>query len=159
MQQSTGPRVRRQSAWSIDQIEAYLAASSIPLRIACNAGRGFPSLSSMWFEYRDGSLWCATHSSSAILEFLRADPRCAFEIAPNEPPYCGVRGQARAELTREGAGPLLERLITRYLGDSNPSLSAWLMSRVDEEWLIRLEPIWFSAWDYRTRMTPPSGRV
>jgi nitroimidazol reductase NimA-like FMN-containing flavoprotein (pyridoxamine 5'-phosphate oxidase superfamily) len=151
-------RVRRQSAWSIEQIEAFLSPCTIPLRIACNAGRGFPSLNSMWFEYSEGSIWCATHASSAILGFLQADPRCAFEVAPNEPPYCGVRGQAKAELTREGAADVLQRLIARYLGDSNPGLSRWLMSRVEDEWVIRLEPIWFSAWDYRARMPEAPGR-
>jgi hypothetical protein len=93
-----------------------------------------------------------------VLGFLQADARCAFEVAPNEPPYCGVRGQAKAELSKDGAGELLERLIARYLGDSNPGLANWLMSRVEDEWVIRLEPIWFSAWDYRARMAPPPGR-
>jgi hypothetical protein len=32
------------------------------------------------------------------------------------------------------------------------------MSRVEDEWVIRLEPIWFSAWDYRARMAPPPER-
>ncbi len=146
-------RVRKKSAWPLEVIESYLGECSIPLRIACNAGRGFPSLNSMWFEYRDGSLWCATHASSAILGYLREDPRCAFEVAPNEPPYCGVRGQARAHLMREGAGELLERLIGRYLGDSNPTLAGWLMSRVEDEWILRLDPTWVSAWDYRGRMS------
>ncbi len=158
MPNANQPRVRRQSAWPIEQIGAFLAESTIPLRLACNAGKGFPSLNSMWFEYREGSLWCATHSSSAILGFLREDPRCALEVAPNEPPYCGVRGQATAELSREGAGELLERLISRYLGESNPGLATWLMSRVDEEWVIRLKPVWLSAWDYRARMSETPGR-
>jgi hypothetical protein len=142
----------------MEQIASFLDPCTIPLRIACNAGKGFPSLNSMWFEYRDHSLWCATHASSAVLGFLQADARCAFEVAPNEPPYCGVRGQAKAELSKDGAGELLERLIARYLGDSNPGLANWLMSRVEDEWVIRLEPIWFSAWDYRARMAPPTGR-
>lgn len=79
----------------MEQIASFLDPCTIPLRIACNAGRGFPSLNSMWFEYRDNSLWCATHASSAVLGFLQADARCAFEVAPNEPPYCGVRGKPR----------------------------------------------------------------
>jgi len=152
-------QVRRQSAWQRPEIDAYLGASTIPLRIACNARRGFPSLNSMWFEYRDAKLWCATHASSAILGYLRDDNRCAFEVATNEPPYCGVRGQAKASLTRDGAGDLLQRLIARYLGDSNPSLAQWLLSRVDDEWVIRLEPTWISSWDYRGRMREAPGRA
>ena len=99
-----------------------------------------------------------TRLPSAILGYLREDPRCAFEVAPNDPPYCGVRGQAEATLSMDGAGALLERLIARYLGDTNPSLSKWLLSRAEEEWLIRLDPTWVSAWDYRGRMSGTPGR-
>jgi hypothetical protein len=147
-------RIRRGSAWQQHGIEEFLLRNTIPLRLACNAGRGFPSLNSLWHEFRDGCLCCATHRNSAIIDFLRVDPRCAFEVAPNDPPYCGVRGQARAELQREGAAELLSRLIARYLGDSSPELAAWLLSRADEEYVVRLQPTWISAWDYRPRMTP-----
>lgn len=152
-------KVTRRSAWDLAQIEEYLGNARIPLRLACNGGKGFPSLASLWFEYRDGTLWCATHASSAILRLLENDPRCAFEIATNEVPYHGVRGQAEVTLTRAGAGELLERLITRYLGDSNPGLARWLLSRVDEEYALCLRPLWVSAWDYRGRMTTaaPAG--
>ena len=145
-------KVTRRSAWDLAQIEAYLIGARIPLRLACNGGKGFPSLASLWFEYREGRLWCATHASSAILRLIEHDPRCAFEIATNEAPYFGVRGQAEVTLTRDGAGELLERLIGRYLGESNPGLSRWLMSRVDEEYALCLVPTWVSAWDYRGRM-------
>lgn len=147
-------RIRRGSAWQQQGIEEFLRGNTIPLRLACNAGRGFPSLNSLWYEYRDGCFWCATHGSSAIVGYLRTDPRCAFEIAPNQPPYCGVRGQAQATLQRDGAAELLSRLIGRYLGESNPGLAAWLLSRADEEYVVRLQPTWLSAWDYRGRMAP-----
>ncbi len=154
MTSRTAPRIRSTSAWDQRQIDAFLCDSHIPLRLACNAGQGFPLLNSLWFEYHDGGLWCATHASSAIVPFLQRDPRCAFEIALNDPPYCGVRGQARAALTREGAAALLQRLIERYLGDSNPALADWLMSRADDEYAIRLDATWITAWDYRPRMQP-----
>ena len=154
MTSRTTPSIRSTSAWDQQQIHAFLSGSRIPLRLACNAGQGFPLLNSLWFEQREGSLWCATHASSAIVPFLQRDPRCAFEIALNDPPYCGVRGQARALLTLDGAGELLQRLIERYLGDSNPALAAWLMSRADDEYAIRLDPTWLTSWDYRPRMQP-----
>ena len=144
--------IRKGSAWDAARIERFLVQSTIPARIACNAGQGFPLLNSLWFEYRDESLWFATHESSAVLGFLQCDPRCAFEIAVNEPPYCGVRGQAHAEISRDGAGQLLERLIERYLGDSNPDLASWLLGRSEQEFLIRLRPTWLTAWDYSPRM-------
>ena len=144
--------IRKGSAWDAMRIEQYLMQSGVPARIACNAGHGFPLLNSLWYEYHDSSLWLATHASSTILDYLQRDSRCAFEIAVNEPPYRGVRGQARAEISRDGAGALLERLIARYLGDTNPDLARWLLGRADQEFLIRLRPTWLTAWDYSARM-------
>jgi len=146
--------IRSSSAWDENGIREFLCNSTIPLRLACNARQGFPLLNSLWFEYHDGSLWCATHASSAIVPLLQKDGRCAIEVALNEPPYRGVRGQAVAELSRDGAEVLLRRLIDRYLGDSNPQLAAWLLGRVDDEYVVRLRPTWLSAWDYSQRMRP-----
>jgi hypothetical protein len=33
-----------------------------------------------------------------ILEYLRVEPRCGFEVASDRPPYRGVRGQGVASL-------------------------------------------------------------
>ncbi len=144
--------IRKGSAWDAVRIEQFLVQSSVPARIACNARHGFPLLNSLWYEYRDASLWFATHRSSTILDHLQRDSRCAFEIAVNEPPYCGVRGQAKAEISREGAEALLERLIDRYLEGTSPELARWLLGRADQEFLIRLRPTWLTSWDYSARM-------
>ena len=144
----------RASAWPAAAVESYLRGSVIPLRLSCNTARGFPLLNSLWYEYRDGHISCATHQSSAIVRHLAGDGRCAFEVATNDPPYFGVRGQGRAELTRDGAAQLLARLIDRYLGDSNPELAGWLLGRAAEEYLVRITPDWVTSWDYRPRMQP-----
>ena len=146
--------VRASSAWDAAAVTAFLARSRTPMRLAANAASGFPQLASVWFEYAGGSLWCAMHEGSAMAPLLAHDPRCAFEIATNDPPYHGVRGQAQATLLREGASPLLTRLISRYLGDSNPRLAAWLLGRADQEFVVRLDPVWITAWDYAARMNP-----
>jgi len=142
----------RTSAWNLDEIERYLSTTTVPMRLACNTARGYPLLNSLWYEYRDGFLCCAMHEDAAVIRHLERDPRCAFEVAPNDPPYCGVRGQGHAELLREGAAETLERLIARYLGDSSPRLAAWLLGRAQEEYLVRIRPEWLTAWDYRSRM-------
>lgn len=149
--------IRPGSAWDRAQIEDFLGQTRIPLRLASNTARGFPLVNSLWFELSDGALLCATHQSSAIIAHLGRDGRCGFEIAPNEPPYYGVRGQGRASLLREGAAEALGRLIERYLGDSNPGLAAWLLGRAAEEYLIRIEPEWLTAWDFRPRMQPTTA--
>jgi hypothetical protein len=104
-------------------------------------------------SYHDGSLWCATSPPALILRHVEHDGRCGIEVAPNEPPYRGVRGQARATVLRGGGSVLLEELIQRYLGTTASPLARQLLSRAAEEVAIRLTPIRRSSWDYRRRMT------
>jgi general stress protein 26 len=106
----------------------------------------------MWFQLTDNALWCASHESSRIIAALQENPKCAFELAGNDMPYRGVRGQGDVVLHRKGAGAVLERLLARYLDESNASLAAWLRSRADGEYAIEIQPRWVSAWDYRHRM-------
>ncbi len=144
--------VTSNSAWNAEQIAEYLRVTDIPIRLACNGKEGYPVLCSMWFQLTGNSLWCASHESSRVIAALTDNPKCAFEIASNEMPYRGVRGQADVVLHREGAAAVLERLMARYLDESNAALAAWLRSRADGEFAIELQPRWVSAWDYRHRM-------
>ena len=107
---------------------------------------------SLWFLPKQDELLAAVHRNSRIAKRLSEDPRCAFEIAPNEPPYRGVRGQARASLETEGAEALLERLLERYLGSTDSELGRFLLGRADEERVVRLRPLSIASWDYSERM-------
>ena len=147
--------VGKKSSWNEAQIGAYLKETVIPMRIAITDG-DFPTICSLWFDYDpiQGELICATHARSQIARLIAKNPRCAFEIASNTPPYCGVRGKAMIEVDAAAAAQSLPRLITRYMGDTNAGLGQRLMSRVDEELELRLKPVWISAWDYGQRMEP-----
>ena len=122
------------------------------MRLAANTGSGFPVILSLWFLPDEDQLLAAVHRDAKIAKRLRADPRCAFEIAPNEPPYCGVRGQANAHLESDGASALLERLLDRYLGSTDSNLGRFLLGRAEEELVSRLRPTWVASWDYGRRM-------
>ncbi len=141
------------SAWTQAEIESYLEASKIPMRLACIEDSGFPLVCSLWYLYQDGCIWGATHETAKVSKLLALNPKCAFEIAPNEMPYRGVRGQGVAKLLREEAADVLPRLINRFLGDSNRSLADWLLSRVDHEFAIQIEPQWITSWDFAQRMS------
>lgn len=138
--------------WTSRRIRDFLDSARIPIRLAANTPSGFPVVLSLWFIRADDDLLAAIHQDSRIAHRLEADPRCAFEIAPNEPPYCGVRGQAIASLEREGAGALLETLLLRYLETTESQLGRFLLGRAHEEYLVRLRPVRLSSWDYRKRM-------
>ena len=144
--------IRRSGPWTESKVREFLAEASIPMRLAANTPSGFPVVLSLWFLPENDQLLAAVHRDARIVKRLRADPRCAFEIAPNEPPYCGVRGQAIASLGPEGAGTLLERLLDRYLGSSDSSLGRFLLGRAEEELVVRLQPLRIASWDYGRRM-------
>ena len=149
----TAPSLVVTGPYSLAEAERYLRETVIPLRLACTTSAGWPLVLSLWYLYRDGSLWCATSPRALILRHLEHDGRCGFEVAPNDPPYLGVRGQARATVIRGGGSVLLEELIQRYLGTTVSPLARQLLSRAADEVAVCLTPTRLSSWDYRQRMT------
>ena len=142
--------------WGVDEVAQWLGECRFPIRLACTAADGFPRVVSVWFLYKEGSFFSVSHRNSSLVKLLAASPRVGFEVSPNEPPYHGVRGQGMATLISEGAGDVLNQVIDRYLGETNSSLAQWLLSRVDDEVIIKVEPQRFFSWDYRNRMESPT---
>ena len=139
--------------WTSNQIDQFLDDTRIPLRLAFLRPEGSPSVVSLWFR-RDGDvLWCATASDAFVAQCLARDPRCGFEIAPESPPYCGIRGVAEARLVPERGDEWRERLAKRYLGDSPSEFSKWLLRQSRPETALCLHPRAVTTWDYRKRMT------
>ncbi|MFN0094765.1 MAG: pyridoxamine 5'-phosphate oxidase family protein [Dehalococcoidia bacterium] len=141
----------RSGTWGIPDIEGFLRSSVIPMRLATQ-GSDWPLVQSLWFLFDDSALWCCTQKDSVVAARLRKEPRCAFEIAGDAPPYRGVRGRGVASLDAGGAANLLDRLIGRYLTTGDAGLGAWLRSRVSDEVAIRIGSLRVSSWDYSSRM-------
>lgn len=137
--------------WDASTIEEYLEATCIPVRLATNGSSG-PLVQSLWFLPRGFELWCCTQRTSVLARRLSKDDRVGFEIAADDPPYRGVRGTGVARLTDEDVETTLRSLITRYQGSETSSLGAWLLSRIDNEVAIRIEPRTLASWDYSARM-------
>jgi nitroimidazol reductase NimA-like FMN-containing flavoprotein (pyridoxamine 5'-phosphate oxidase superfamily) len=141
------------SAWSESGVNDFLSEYTAPLRLAVLDGSGFPRVCSLWFRYAEGRLFCATKGKSKVVDWIRENPKCGFEVAPNEPPYYGVRGRGHATVTSVGAVELLTTLVDRYLGDRETEFSRGLLSRVEDEVAIEIEIDWMTSWDYRSRMS------
>ena len=149
----TDPSIRRGSAWTAEGIERYLREARIPVRLACLGGDGAPLLCSLWYLYHDGAIWCATRQDARLIDWLRDDPRCAFEVSGEQPPYRGVRGQGKALLS-PGEGPaVLGQLIDRYLKTRESGFARWLLARQADEVAIRIQPDWITSWDFTQRMS------
>jgi len=139
-------------------IEHFLQESKIPLRLSCVMESGWPAVLSLWYLFDGGSLFCATPETARIVSYLRAEPRCSFEVASDQPPYCGVRGRAIAVIDRERGVEILERLLFRYLGDVDNPLAKKLLGRTGFEVAIRLEPQNFYTWNFTNRMADSLAR-
>ena len=113
---------------------------------------GHPLLASLWFLPLEGRLWCATQQGARVAELLRRDPRCAFEVSVEAPPYRGVRGTGRVVLDDSRGEEILRTLIARYLGDDSSRLARFLLSRVASEVALCIEPQSLVSWDYQERM-------
>jgi hypothetical protein len=145
MQVVTGP-------WSADAIERYLQTAVLPIRLASIAPDGFPIVSSLWYVFEGGSIWCATQRTANVAERLEREPRCGFEIAADSIPYRGIRGRARATLDAQRGAFVLRRLLDRYLGGTESRLASRLLAREDSEVAIRLDDLRVSSWDFTARM-------
>ena len=144
--------VRSSSAWEQPQIDAFLQATVIPIRLACSDKAGVPLICSLWYLYADEALWCATQQSASVVALLERSPHCAFEVAPESMPYRGVRGQGRVTVVPDAGPAILTQLIDRYLGAENTQFGEWLMGRAANEVAIKIEPDWLTSWDFGSRM-------
>jgi uncharacterized protein YhbP (UPF0306 family) len=150
-------RVLGSSAWQRDEIETYLARTVIPIRLAAVDADDTPVVMSLWFVFDNGTIWCATQQTARFAKLLQARPRVGFEIAGDQPPYHGVRGQGEVDLSSGDGAATLERLIDRYLGSRDSGLARWLLARSETEVALCIRPAWITAWDYRQRMQAAVG--
>ena len=137
---------------NLESYKEYLDKTQIPIRIACNLKNGWPAVVSLWYMYDEGRLYCATQETAKIVEYLLNDSRCGFEIAGDSPPYCGIRGQAKARIDHLIGAEVLKKLLVRYLGFIENSLARKLLAKRDSEVAIILEPSQIFTWDFSDRM-------
>ena len=136
----------------MQQIDEFLQATVIPIRLACSDKKDVPLICSLWYLYADDALWCATQQSASVVALLERAPHCAFEIAPESMPYRGVRGQGRATVLPGEGAAILQQLIDRYLSTRDTQFAAWLISRAANEVAIKIQPEWLTSWDFGSRM-------
>lgn len=137
---------------SLEPFREFLEQSRIPLRLACVTRQGWPMVVSLWYLYEQQRLYCATQKTAKIIYHLEHNSRCAFEVAGDQPPYRGVRGQGELILRPDLGSTILERLVRRYTAGPETPLGKSLMSRSAGEIAIEIEPVRIFSWDYTSRM-------
>lgn len=135
------------------EVDAFLDTAVIPMRLAAVGPTGWPLIVSLWFLRHGDEILAATRPSSTLVAFLTQEPKCGFEIAGDEPPYKGVRGRAEVIVDDHAGGPVLEMLLTKYLGGTSSPLAKKLMGNAADEVCLRLQPRSIISWDFTRRMS------
>lgn len=144
--------INKKSQWDESQIISFLESATFPLRLSFLNTANEPQICSLWYQYDNKAFWAASHKNSFLIKQLKHNKRVAFEISTNEYPYQGIRGKAEIELSKDNAENTLSLLISKYLGNGNSKLSTWLMSRANDEYVIKITPTSINAWDFSHRM-------
>jgi hypothetical protein len=136
----------------LETVEKFLKDTKIPLRLSGLTNSGWPFVMSLWYIYLDEKLYLATLQTAKVVKYLSKNSKCAFEIASDIPPYCGIRGQALAKIIDSKGDEILKTLLYRYLGGTDNYLAKKLMNRRVKEIAIELTPINVYKWDFSSRM-------
>lgn len=130
----------------------FLTKATIPIRIACISGSGWPITISLWYVYLEEKLFCATSKNAKIIDYFRNNPKCGFEVAGDLPPYRGVRGWGNAKVDEGRGMEILRILINKYIRDENSQLANFLLKRSKNEMAIEINPLSMFHYDYSDRM-------
>ena len=68
-----------------------------------------------------------------------------------------MRGQGLVSLHEDGGADTLRIHLHHYLGGTDSSLAQWLLSRAEDELLVRVQVTRMFSWDYRQRMAAAGG--
>lgn len=135
-----------------EETARYLSEIKIPIRLACITDTGWPLVTSLWFVFMNQKLYCSTQKTAKVIKFLSQNPRCGFEIASDQPPYRGVRGRGRVNLSEVMGPKVLGILMDKYRIRKDSILGKFLLSNIKNEIAIEIEPMRIFTWDYSDRM-------
>ena len=139
-------------AWTDAEAAEFLRSATVPIRLGTRRPDASLWIVTLWYRYREGAFECATGAKADVVRYLREDDAVAFDVSTNHPPYRGVRGNGRAEVTLDPEKAVLRDLLDRYLGGTEDDLARWLLDDAREEVCIRVEPRAMYSWDYTERM-------
>ena len=132
--------------------DQMISDTKIPIRLAYTNNDGIPSVLSLWFVQIDEKIYCATQKSAKIVQYLKKNPVCGFEIAADKPPYKGIRGNGSAKIIDNMGKDVLEILMKKYLGEKESGLSKFLKKNSHNEIAIEITPQNLFYYDYSARM-------
>lgn len=134
------------------EFEQRLKNEHIPLRISSLNPYGWPTVVSLWTHFDGECFICATQASAKVVQYLKTNPKCGFEISSNDIPYWGIRGHGTVVLDEQQGKPILEQLLLKYVDNLTSDFSQRLLKKADNEVAIIIQPKQWYWWDFSKRM-------
>ena len=109
---------------------------------------GSPHIVPVWYVWADGAINIWTLDTRRWVRNARRDPRVAFSVQDNGPPYSAVLVRGDAEVlddTWPGFAAMVRRITRRYVPPEGlePYIAQWPMLRT----IVRIHPRSSSGWD------------
>lgn len=125
---------------------AFLQAGGRTGKLATVRPDGRPHVTPIWFVLDGDDIIFTTWHETVKAANLEHDPRAAFVVDDQEPPFAYVLVEGVVEIVKEAADMLewSTRLAGRYMG-ADLAESFGRRNAVPGEWLIRLRPTQFVA--------------
>ncbi|MGR8947739.1 MAG: pyridoxamine 5'-phosphate oxidase family protein [Gammaproteobacteria bacterium] len=136
------PHSKRVKSLTESEITELLRDQTGPVRLASLSANGFPLISTIWFLYENGLLWCITQQRTLLRRNLAADPRCGFEIGLDGQRFKLLRGQGLATLDLEDGERVTELMINRYMRDRSGPAATAIRAQIPTEYAIAIKPRW-----------------
>ncbi|MBK8025848.1 MAG: pyridoxamine 5'-phosphate oxidase family protein [Chloroflexi bacterium] len=123
---------------------AEFLAGPVVARIATVDDQGFPYITPVWQEWRDGAMYIIPREKTTFVKHLKVNPKVAISVALDTGTYTRMLMRGTAEILFGPArmeGLVLEigeRMSLRYLGPHGPE---YLAASIDRpRYLIRVAP-------------------
>jgi general stress protein 26 len=134
--------------------------SKLNLQLATIDEEGYPSIQPLWFLYEKetGKIYISTQKITRKARNLYNNSnKIYFSIDDENSPYKGVKGRGIARISEDidWNKPIIEKIITKYLGTLDNPLAQMIIENAKKgiQIVIEITPKFFSAWDFGKSMS------
>ena len=124
----------------------------ILMRLATIGGDGSPVIYPVWYHYAKDRLYLFSQKNARKMEDIERNSTVYFSIDTETFPNKGVKGKGTARMISDPSEgvPLVERMLEKYLGDTDSSYPKAMLESVRKgsAVVVEIRPHYYTVWDY-----------
>ncbi len=137
------------------EIDKFLGGGTMIMRLATVDAKGDPVIHPVWYLFENDRIYLFTGKNRKFDNIVRRG-RVYFSIDTDAMPNKGVKGKGKARVVSEDQRrvPLGEKIVRKYMGDSQTEYAKGLYSYVrgPRSNVIEIVPEYYTVWDYSKLM-------